>query len=204
MCREISPGARVAARVCPAGFAPFAPRRKMTAAQKEGRAFERGAAAALTRALGDGRGAAPVFAGRWIEWRELATGRDGREVAGPVMLAQPDIFALPLPDAGLLLLEVKLTLHSAAIAEATRQLERLYGPLLSAIWPGVPQRWAIVGKRAGEREKGTARVWNAREVTLSEIEPGAPASSPGLPGAVRPPLLLSWDGRTDERVFRWD
>jgi hypothetical protein len=119
------------------------------------------------------------------------------------MLAQPDIFALPLPDAGLLLCEVKLTLHSAAVAEAGRQLERLYAPLLSAIWPGVPQRWAIIGKRRGT--DGVPRVWSAREVTLSEIEP---AAFPGLPGAAGggngPPLLLCWDGRADERVFRWD
>jgi hypothetical protein len=112
-----------------------------------------------------------VYSSSWLAFRD-------RNGAG---LAQPDVFVLPLPDGSLLLLEAKLKLTERAISEAARQVEGLYAPLLSALFPAAGTvRTAIVGRYLGSR-----RAAPLAEISWRDL------------GAV--PLLSFWDGKRDLR-----
>lgn len=144
-------------------------RQKLTPAQRAGLAFQRKLSKALPFGPGPSSGnaaGAALYSAPWLAFRD-------RNGAG---LAQPDAFVCPLPDGSVLLLEAKLKLTAAAVAEARRQVERLYLPLLAALFPGAAQRAAIVGRYLG----GEAAVPLA-ELGWADLRPE--------------PLLTFWNGQ---------
>ena len=173
MSRKII-GAIAQAELLPPSANPFPARRRMTAAQKEGRRFERGIAKAMAKGLGEKM----IYSARWIRYSD-----DG----GLNLLAQPDVFALPLVDKSILLLEAKLTLSAAAVEEGLTQLRELYAPLLSFIWPGMFMRLALVGKYLADRQKPEARVYSIDALGLGELDSTARIIHLSEPGR-----LVSW------------
>jgi hypothetical protein len=174
MCRLLHIDSLEAVCFAPGDRRPSS-RQKLSPAQRAGLAFQRKLAKALPFSAaerseagisGDSSAERPILhISSWLAFRD-------RNGAG---LAQPDIFALPLPDDSVLLVEAKLKLTERAISEAARQVEGLYGPLLHAFY-GRDVKSLIVGRFLGSR---TA-------VPLAEL------SWRDL-GAV--PLLAFWDGK---------
>ena len=173
MSRKII-GAIGRAELLPPSANPFPARRRMTAAQKEGRGFEKEVVKALVKGLGE----KTIYPARWLKYSD-----DG----GLNLLAQPDVFALPLADESLLLLEAKLTLSAVAVEEGLTQLRELYAPLLSFLWPGMFIRLALVGKYLADRQKPEARVYSIDALGLGELDSTARVIHLSEPGR-----LVSW------------
>ncbi len=143
-----------------AGPCRVSSRQKLSPAQRAGLAFQR----KLSRALPFAEAA--VRPSAWLAFRD-------RHGAG---LAQPDVFVQPLPDGSVLLLEAKLKLSPIAVAEALRQVEGLYLPLLAALFPAAAQRAVVVGRYLGQESA----------VPLAEL---------GWRDLGPRPLLAFWDGQ---------
>jgi hypothetical protein len=135
-------------------------RQRMTAAQKAGLAFQRKLARALPSST----------SGPWIAFRD-------RNGAG---LAQPDLYIQPLPDGSVLLFEAKLKLTAVAVAEARRQVEGLYLPLLSQLYPNAPLRAAITGRYLAEGATGARPL---TELSWRDFE--------------ETPMLTYWDAKRE-------
>lgn len=147
-------GAISAAELMPPAFSPFPARRRMTASQKEGRAFE--------NAVFRGIATPTAFQNRWIRYSDMA---------GTAALAQPDLFVAPLRDGGLLALELKLTLSAAAVAEGLAQLSGLYIPLLRFIFPQVPIMAALLGKYRSDRSAPEQKIFSLSALAIEELGP---------------------------------